>query len=229
MAFYYLLLGHLTGDFVLQTDKIAEYKGRQWKWNLLHVLVVTLCIFVFSFSFGILLNLLVLLNGVVHFILDYYKNEIRKIFHLSELACFLFDQMIHILFLFIISQVAVSSDCHTIDITAIKFLIVLVLVTSFSAVFTQFILGAVFPRPGGRFFEDGEKFAGILTRLYVSVVFYVSFTQSPYYLVLLLIAASSFFLQYKFGWNKWMSLSHLCVKLLLDILISAACILFVIL
>ncbi|MBZ0195690.1 MAG: DUF3307 domain-containing protein, partial [Deltaproteobacteria bacterium] len=52
MAFYYLLLGHLIGDFVLQTDKIAENKGRHRKWNLLHVLVVTLCTLLFTYPFG---------------------------------------------------------------------------------------------------------------------------------------------------------------------------------
>ena len=229
MTFYYLLLGHLTGDFVLQTNKIAENKGRQWEWNLLHVLVVTLCIFVFSFPFGILLNLLVLLNGAVHYVLDYYKDELRKSFHLSELECFLFDQILHILFLFIISQSAIISNRTIIDVKTVKFLIVLVLVTSFSAVFTQFILAAMFPRSGGRFFEEGEKAVGILTRLFISAVFYVSFTQSTYFLLLLLIAASSFFLKFKLEWKIWMSPSHLFAKLLLDTFISAACILLVIL
>lgn len=228
MAFYYLLMGHLLGDFVLQTDKIAENKCRHWNWNLLHVFVVTLCTFVFSYPFGVLLLLMVLLNGVIHFILDYYKNSINRILHLSELAGFLVDQLIHIIFLYIISQAAVYKNQHIIDFTNTRLLIGLVLVTSFSAVFTQFVLGALFPRTDGRFFEEGEKHVGIITRILVSIVFYLSFRLSLYYLLLLVIAAIIFIIQYKIEWHKWMSPAHLIVKLMLDTSISAACIFIII-
>lgn len=224
MAFYYLLLGHLIGDFVLQTDKMAENKGRYLKWNLLHVLVVTLCTFVFSYTFGTLLLAMVLLNGVIHFIMDYYKNKICRILHMSELSGFLFDQLIHIILLYIISQTAVYGNEQLIDFKTVSLLIPLVLATFFSAVFTQFVLATLFPRVDSRFFKEGEKVIGILTRIYVAVVFYISSIQSPYYLLLLVIAAAMFLLRFKLGWNKWMSPSHLVVKLLLDTVISAACI-----
>lgn len=224
MAFYYLLLGHLIGDFVLQTDKMAENKGIHVEWNLLHVLVVTLCVSVFSYKFGILLLSMVLLNGVIHFILDFYKNKICKVLHLSELSGFLFDQLIHIIFLYIISQTAVYGNEHLIDFKAVSLLIVLVFATFFSAVFTQFVLAALFPRVDRGFFKDGERVIGIFTRIYVAIVFYISFIQSPYYLLLLVIAAAMLFLRFKLGWNKWMSTSHFVVKLLLDMIISAVCI-----
>ncbi len=224
MAFYYLLLGHLIGDFVLQTDKIAENKGRHWKWNLLHVLVVTLCIFLFSYTFGTLLLVMVLLNGPIHFVLDYYKNRIGKVLHFSDLVSFLMDQLIHIILLYFISQTAVYGSQHVIDFVTVRFLIVIVLITFFSAVFTQFILAALFPRTDSRFFEKGEKYAGFITRGYVTSIFYISIIQSPYYLLLLIAAATAFLLLFKLSWNKWMSPSHLFVKLLLDITISTACI-----
>ncbi len=223
MAFFYLLLGHLIGDFVLQTDKIAENKGRRWKWNLLHVLVVTFCILVFSYSFGIPLIFLVLLNGVVHFVLDFHKKDIMGILHLSELQGFLFDQLLHILLLFLVSQAADYGTKQLLDFKTVRLLIVLALVTSFSAVLTQFILSALFPRTDNSFFKDGEKHVGILTRLYAAVVFYLSFVISPYYLLLLVVAAVLFLMQFKLKWNKWMSHSHLLIKLLLDTAISAVC------
>lgn len=227
MAFYYLLLGHLIGDFVLQTDKIAENKGRYWKWNLLHVLVVTLCTFVFSYPFGILLLVMVFFNGVIHYIMDYYKNGICRILRVSELTGFLIDQSIHIILLYFISQTAVYGNHQLIDLITVRYIIVLLLVTSFSAVFTQFVLAALFPRADKRFFEKGEKQVGILTRIYSSIVFYISFAQSPYYLLLLTIAAATLFIRFKLGWNKWMSASHLAVKLLLDTVISVVCVLFI--
>jgi hypothetical protein len=228
MTFSYLLLGHLIGDFALQTDKMAENKGRQWKWTLFHSIAVTLCILVFSFPYGLLLNGLVLLNGAAHFLLDHYKAEIRRRLHLSELSSFLADQLTHVLLLFAVSLAA--ADGHSpISAEAVRLLIVLVLVTSFSAVFTQFILAALFPRAEGRFFEDGEKPVGILTRLLLSIVLYISFFYSPYFLFLLLIVAVSYSLEYRFEWSKWMSLRHFAAKFLLDALVSAACFLLVLL
>ena len=224
MAFYYLLLGHLIGDFVLQTDKMAGYKSTHWKWNLLHTSVVTLSTFVFSYAFGTLLVVLVLLNGVTHFILDYYKNEICRHLHFSGLSGFIFDQSAHILLLYLISLTAVYSGDPFIDFATVKFLIGLVMITSFSAVFTQFILAALFPRSDSSFFEDGEKYMGIFTRMYVWAVLYVSLIQSPYVLFLLLIIAGAFFSKFKRGWYKWMSPSQLVVKMLLDAAISAVCI-----
>jgi len=225
MAFYYLLLGHLIGDFVLQTDKIAENKGRRWEWNLLHVLVVTLCIFVFSYSFGILLLLMALLNGVIHFIMDYYKNEICRILHLSELLGFLIDQLIHIILLYFISLVAIYGNQQLFEVTTTKFLIILALVTYFLAIFTQYVLVALFPGENRRFFEKGEKIFGILSRVYATIVFYLSFHLSPFYLLFLIVVASLFFIQFKHVWSKWMSPLHLVVKLVLDMSVPALCIL----
>lgn len=224
MAFYYLLLGHLIGDFVLQTDKIAENKGRHWKWNLLHVLVVTVCSLVLAYPFGSLLLGMVLLNGVVHFILDYYKAPLSLKLHLPDLAVFILDQAIHISLLYLISHFAVYTNQHLIGVVPVKYFMVLALITSFSAVFTQFVLAAVFQRDGSRFFEKGEKNIGILARMYMAIVFYISLVLSTWYLLLLLLAAVAFLLQFKLGWNKWMSAPHLAVKLLLDAVISVGCV-----
>ena len=228
MSFYYLLLGHLIGDFALQSDKMAENKGKYWKWNLLHALVVTLCTLIFSYPFGTALLVWIPINGVIHFILDYYKSEIKRLLHLSELAVFLLDQFMHIIILYFISRAAVYGNQQMPDFLTVKILIVLMLLTSFSAVFTQFVLAALFPRSDSRFFEEGEKNIGILTRVYAAVVFYLSFTQSVYFLLLLVIAAVAFFQQFKLGWNKWMGSSQLIVKLLLDTAISVACVLMII-
>lgn len=227
MAFYYLFLGHLVGDFVLQTDKIAENKGRQWKWNLLHVLVVTLSVLLFSYPFGALLSVLVILNGLVHYILDHYKSNICKILHLSELAGFLGDQFIHIVLLYIISLTAVYEKELLIEFTTVKLLIILSMVTSFLAIFTQYVLAALFPGENRRFFENGEKIFGMLSRIYITIVFYLSFHKSPLYLVFLALAVILFFVQYKRIWRNWMSLPHLLAKLLLDMAVPVLCIIMV--
>ena len=35
--FDWLLVAHLVGDFMLQTDQMAQNKGRSWQWMLKHV------------------------------------------------------------------------------------------------------------------------------------------------------------------------------------------------
>jgi hypothetical protein len=35
--FEWLLVGHLVGDFLLQSDSMADQKGRQWTWMFRHV------------------------------------------------------------------------------------------------------------------------------------------------------------------------------------------------
>jgi hypothetical protein len=35
--FDWLLVGHLVGDFLLQTDNIARFKAQSWPWMLRHV------------------------------------------------------------------------------------------------------------------------------------------------------------------------------------------------
>ncbi len=227
MAFYYLLLGHLLGDFVLQTDKIAANKGKYWQWNLLHVSIVTVCMLVSTFIFGPISFLMVLANGLLHFLLDYYKPAISKLLRLPELAGFIIDQSLHILFLYLISFMTVTRNPGVTGSIIVKLLIVLVVLTSFSAVFTQFVLAAVFPRTGSGFFEDGEKFMGILSRIFITTVFYLSYIISPFYLFLLILVPAAFVIQFKYKWNKWMSPTHLLVKFLLDALISTAAILLI--
>jgi hypothetical protein len=37
--FDWLLVGHLVGDFLLQSDGVARHKGQRWSWMLRHVAI----------------------------------------------------------------------------------------------------------------------------------------------------------------------------------------------
>lgn len=222
MIFYYLLLGHLLGDFVLQTDIIAGNKGKYWQWNVLHAFLVTLCIFALAIPFGMLTLGLVLLNGVIHFLLDYYKPAIIKFFKMSGLTGFLIDQLLHMSLLYLISLTAIPDTTSFMmqDPQTIKLLMMLVLVTSFAAVLNQFLLGAAFPRTGGKFFEQGEKKIGILTRLLITIALYFSISLSPVFLLLLPVTAIMLIFVYKSGLTSRMSAKQLGFKIALDIAVS---------
>jgi hypothetical protein len=209
---------------VLQTDKIADNKAKYWYWNVLHTLLVTLCTLALSIPFGTLTQVMVLLNGILHFIVDYFKADIQKKFRLSGLAGFLTDQFLHVLLLYAISFTAITENNSWLikNINLIWLVIILALATSFSAVLNRFALDRFFPRPGDSFFEKGEKWIGILTRLLIIISLYLSFIFSFLFLLLLLAMPAAVLFIYKFRWNSRISLKYLVSKILLDIAESTA-------
>ncbi len=224
MIFYLLLLGHLLGDFVLQTDSIAENKGKYRRWIALHAFIVTLCIFALALPFGALTLGLVLLNGVIHYFIDYYKPVIIKTLKMSELMGFLTDQLLHVSLLYPISLAAVPDETSLLlqYPHVVKLLAVLAFLTSFAAVLNQFLFGAVFPRTGGRFFERGEKRMGIFTRLTITAAVYFSIVLSPLFLLLLPAAAAALFFAYRFGDGFRPRAGQLAFKVSLDFAVSIA-------
>jgi uncharacterized membrane protein YqjE len=224
MAFYYLLLGHLLGDFVLQTDKIADNKAKYWYWNALHAVLVTLCTAAFSIPFGNLTLVLVLLNGILHFALDYFKADIQKYFKVSGLVGFLTDQFLHVLVLYVISFTAITDNNSWLikEFNLVWSIIILLFVTSFSAVLNRFVLDMVFTRTRGRFFEKWEKQIGSLTRLLMMISLYLSFAFSFLFILMLLAIPAAVLFQNKFKWNSRISPIYLASKLLLDIVVSVA-------
>ena len=75
--FDWLLVGHLVGDFLLQTDGMARYKAQSWTWMLRHVglylAVMVIVLGVYSLSNPVplwVLGLSLLLIGATHIVLD---------------------------------------------------------------------------------------------------------------------------------------------------------------
>jgi hypothetical protein len=50
--FDWLVLGHLVGDFLLQTDNMAKNKSQQWRWLLRHIALymVTMTIIIVAYA-----------------------------------------------------------------------------------------------------------------------------------------------------------------------------------
>lgn len=227
MCFFYLLLGHLLGDFVLQTNKIAENKAKCWQWNAVHAAVVTGCMLLFSVPFGLWVVGFVLLNGVFHYFIDLYKQKISKKYPLPGLVYFLTDQFIHVLLIYAISKTAVvNMQLLFVNQNILKILLTVCFVTSFSAVLNQYLLILIFPNINKNFFEEGEKSIGNMTRLLLTSSLFLSVRISGLFLVFIAAAGVFLMLQYKKKWRTWMRVKHLCVKLLLDLVMSLSGLLF---
>lgn len=95
-----LLVGHVLGDFVFQTDELAKNKHK-WKPLLTHagiVLVVHLVAFIPLLTPGT--GLLILSIGVSHFLIDAVTARVRSRKGRSVIL-FLVDQIVHLLVLYV--------------------------------------------------------------------------------------------------------------------------------
>lgn len=94
-----ILLGHILGDFYVQTDKVAGKKRETFKYMLLHCLL-------YSTVMYIVMNILISNSNicieivsiiiVTHILIDVLKNKISMKIQKYDAAIFVLDQMIHI-------------------------------------------------------------------------------------------------------------------------------------
>jgi hypothetical protein len=115
--FDWLLVGHLVGDFLLQTDGMAKYKADSWSWMLRHVglylavMVVVLGAYALSnpvpfWALGVAL----LFIGVTHIVLDrrgFTLRWMRLIGITQDLGwlTIVADQVFHLLVLVVVVQI----------------------------------------------------------------------------------------------------------------------------
>lgn len=229
MALQYLLLGHLIGDFLFQTDKLALHKTKFIHWNLLHAAIVTLCTLFFAIPLGETVFLLVLINGALHYVIDWFKPRLTKQWRISGLAAFLIDQAIHLLLLAGISLLAQHTFKPILfdDGTWSKILIVL-FVTTFGGMLNQFILTSIFPRKGKPLFAKGEKYLGMLLRLLMCIGLFLAWYESWYFLFLTLAFIVLAFFIYNAGMRVLTGSRQVMAKLLLDLGMSLCAILMLV-
>ena len=115
--FDWLLVGHLVGDFLLQTDGMAKYKTQSWTWMLRHVglylAVMALVLGAYSLSTPVplwVLGLALLFIAVTHIILDrreFTLGWMRMIGITSDLSwlTIVADQVFHVLVLVVVVQI----------------------------------------------------------------------------------------------------------------------------
>lgn len=90
-----MLLAHLVGDFILQWDKLAQWKSREFKGVLVHSFIVFLITTTFALPFRPLWWQGILFISVAHLAIDGVQFLLKP--PLTPLTRFLIDQALHLL------------------------------------------------------------------------------------------------------------------------------------
>lgn len=108
--FLYLIVGHVVGDFLLQTSWQAENKGRIWRALISHGLVYSIAIYIITLIVGSISLISIAIIFISHILLDkghfvnWWIENIKKEQTDDERIRFIVDQSLHLLVLLIITM-----------------------------------------------------------------------------------------------------------------------------
>lgn len=104
----FIILGHIIGDFYIQTDKVAEKKKESMKYMLIHCLIYTIVV---GIGFSILCRdiwsvfIIAVFTFLSHLVIDLLKRKWDKKPTRFEYINFLVDQLLHIAILFLVGYI----------------------------------------------------------------------------------------------------------------------------
>jgi hypothetical protein len=221
MIFYYLLAGHLVGDYELQTNKIAKKKMEGLKWLLLHTIIVSVSMLFFSLPYGLKSIFLVLINGITHLFIDYFKSKFKSTTPVVNFIYYLADQFCHITVIYFISLFPNSQSKEIVDSDYIYFLISFLFILSFASVTIQFMLKIIYNMDYKSFYINNEKSVGNINRIIFFITIVLGYYFSAFYLLLLPLAIICIFIYYRVKLSEWMPARYFTSKLLLEMLFAA--------
>ncbi|MGE3062238.1 MAG: DUF3307 domain-containing protein [bacterium] len=176
-----LLLGHLIGDFIFQTNNVFKFKikgtaGILWHSFLVGVATFT-ALFTFSESFLLIFSASIILF-VFHFLIDIAKYKSR----IEEAVTFMLDQLAHIISILICSIVlknAVSASFrNTVHIRYAVYLIAMIVILYFLKYFIKSLYRILDIKDAASkwysFMESAERF----------IIFYFSYMHGFYFLLI---------------------------------------------
>jgi len=167
------ILGHLLGDYVFQTDKLAGWKSRSVWGVLAHSGIVTLCTWVCSLPFSPRWWPYALLIGAVHAAIDVARTKVKTRSPGLVLLLFCLDQALHVLVITLVvrgsgwidlSRTETALGAWLVEGSRLRYLTGYVLLSMPSWVLVHFVVsgtGAVSKSLPGR---PGERYVGMLER-----------------------------------------------------------------
>ena len=99
----FVLMAHMTGDYLFQSDYLAGNKGKDNYILLAHSILYTVGVMIVAYIMGIELSLIALLIlPIVHFPIDYIKARGITPKYMGDKKALVFDQLTHYLTLLFI-------------------------------------------------------------------------------------------------------------------------------
>ena len=94
----FVLMAHMTGDYLFQSDYLAGNKGKDNYILLAHSVLYTVGVMMVSYIMGIELSLIgLLMLPIVHFTIDYIKARGITPKYMGDKKALALDQLIHYL------------------------------------------------------------------------------------------------------------------------------------
>lgn len=94
--FLIFVLAHFIGDFVLQTNKLAQLKFNAVKGVLVHAGVVCTVQVLILATYGYKGIVAAFISGFAHFFIDYFKKQFKDYWKKKQFIYFVIDQVIHL-------------------------------------------------------------------------------------------------------------------------------------
>jgi len=113
-----IILGHIIGDFYVQTNKIADKKKNSMKYMLIHCLLYTIVLGIGLYILNREIVKTLIISCIIylsHLIIDLIKRKCNKTYDKHEYIIFLIDQAIHIVVLLVIVYIAKNLFCYRIN------------------------------------------------------------------------------------------------------------------
>ena len=189
-----LLLAHITGDFVFQSQKWVENKEKKKvksPYLYLHILIhAVILILVLQFNIKYWLGIIIII--VSHYILDLIKLYLIK--SINNRWLFLWDQIAHLLVIVSVVNIYTTFEINIDEIFSPKiltFIIAILLITSVSSIIMRIIISKweLNGNSKGKSLNDAGQYIGILERLLI----FVFIITNNWALIGFLLAAKSVF------------------------------------
>lgn len=195
MIFTKLILAHIIGDFILQSNSwVADKEKKQLKSKYLYLHVLIHAVLSFIFLWDINLWWIPVLIGITHFIIDALKLQFQK--PKTRKLWFFIDQALHILVILGISVFVKEINFEIFNNPELlKYLTAAVFLTTPASMMIKILLSSWSPitvehsKVQTESLTNAGKYIGILERLFVFVFIVVNHWEG----VGFLIAAKSVF------------------------------------
>ncbi len=170
-----MFLAHLVGDFILQSDTLAQWKSKELQGVLVHGIIVTAVTWLFALPFAPGWWQGILFIGIAHTAIDAFQW--RHTLPIPPLFRFLLDQFLHLLVIIIalsaggyIQLNTLSSDFQSgiRDYYHLVYLLGYIFLTMPAWVLLKFVGYALIKRSAPSFLDGNGKYMGMIERLLVA-------------------------------------------------------------